>query len=159
MLIRKVETIVNHPLNSATTNILKIINNEARAIWPTASGYVSTEKGLLATGTESVSLTEALAEAQVPVVYVPAHLSTEAKAIFADRMLSPKTACDNLSSRINFVKQLDDSPKLLLVEFILSEQGSLADANEDMLKSPVEIMLSRLKSGIDNMARRVVDDI
>ncbi|CZT03992.1 uncharacterized protein RAG0_10590 [Rhynchosporium agropyri] len=108
------------PLSGAVDQIVAIIQQDHLALWPTEIGYVSAETGLLALGSESPGLKEALRDANVPVTYVPRQLWDHAKKLFGSRLLSSANVCAYLNSKPAVVRGLRDRVKIALLEFLVS---------------------------------------
>ncbi|CZT50406.1 uncharacterized protein RSE6_11382 [Rhynchosporium secalis] len=108
------------PLSGAVDRIVAIIQQDHLALWPTEIGYVSAETGLLALGSESPGLKEALRDANVPVTYVPRQLWDHAKKLFGSQLLSSANVCAYLNSKAAVVRGLRDRVKIALLEFLVS---------------------------------------
>ncbi|KAH7330503.1 hypothetical protein BKA65DRAFT_404568 [Rhexocercosporidium sp. MPI-PUGE-AT-0058] len=112
-------------LSDSVDRIVEIIQKDRLSLWPTDTGYVNANTGLLALGSETAALKEALQEAKAPVVYVPKFLQKHAKGVFIARCLSPENVCAFLNSRQEIVSTLSEKAKITLVEYILSSTGLL----------------------------------
>jgi sacsin len=111
------------PLSNATANLIGIINKECLALWPTEVGYVTANKGLLDTGDESEALRDALRETKAPVVYIPEHLRQEAKKLFKDQVLCPRSLSHFLKHESSRISLWSDQTKHRILEYLLSEPG------------------------------------
>lgn len=109
------------PLSCATEEVLRIVERDSLALWPTHTGYVTAKDGLLATSDESEEFKATLREARVPVVYVPQRLLERAKNIFREHILSAETLSRFLKAGRVPVSSLNDQAKLQLIEYFLLE--------------------------------------
>lgn len=111
------------PLNNTLEKVTGIIEKKSLALWPTDVGYKTAEGGILSTGLESISLRNALREAQAPVVYVPNRLQQISQIIFKDRILSPMSLCTFLRSVKGNIKSWRNRTKHDILEYLLSKPG------------------------------------
>ncbi|KAL5316261.1 hypothetical protein ACEPPN_015306 [Leptodophora sp. 'Broadleaf-Isolate-01'] len=109
------------PLNNALEKVIGIIEKKSLALWPTDVSYKTMEGGMLATGLESISLRNALREAQAPVVYVPDRLQHISRNIFKDRILSPTSLSTFLRSVKSHVTSWSNRTKHDILEYLLSK--------------------------------------
>jgi sacsin len=109
-------------LHNATENVIRVIEKESLALWPTHEGYVTAQNGLLGTGIES-DLRDALQEAGAPVVYVPQRLQGRAEKFFKDRLLCPQSLCKFMRSKSSQIGGWSHRTKHKILEYILSEPG------------------------------------
>lgn len=111
------------PLGDMTKNLMRIIENECLAVWPTAVGYVTAKEGLLDTGNESAELREALREAKIPILYVPRRLQKRTAKLFKDRVLCPESLCSFLKQGNSQINLWSDQTKRKTLEYLISKPG------------------------------------
>ncbi|KAG4439308.1 hypothetical protein IFR05_005183 [Cadophora sp. M221] len=112
------------PLSNAVGKVVGIIDRDSLKLWPTVTGYVNAQDGLLATGAESAVFRDSLREAQVPVVFVPKDLLSYVRPVFKTRTLCPENVCAFLESKQSSIAQLSGKTKRKLLEYILTNPGS-----------------------------------
>ena len=111
-------------MKNALKNVLKIIDNEFLAIWPTEVGYVTAKDGLLSRTAERSAIRDALKEAGAPVVHIPPRLEQlqhSAEVIFKDRILLPQSLYRHLRLKGNMVGLMSSQAKLEILEYFLSD--------------------------------------
>ncbi|KAH9222449.1 hypothetical protein DL95DRAFT_441261 [Leptodontidium sp. 2 PMI_412] len=140
------------PLSDSVDRVVEIIQKECLALWPTDTGYVDAKTGLLALGSETAALKEALREANVPVVYVPKFLQNHAKRVFGSQCISPENVCAFLNSKREVVSTLSDKTKTTLLDYVLSSPG-LGDYG-DLKIFPFEDTKFRALNGIQAFVYR-----
>lgn len=111
------------PLGDIAENLIRIIDEERLAIWPTAVTYVPANRGLLATGAEPPELREALQEAKLPIVYVPSGLRERAATIFRGRILCPESLCSYLKYEKTQTGLWSDQTKQKILEYLILKPG------------------------------------
>ncbi|CAD6448784.1 508c04aa-b6c3-4f8a-8734-1eab8d836bb5 [Sclerotinia trifoliorum] len=99
------------------TQVLSLIGNQP--VWHTVNGYVGADSGLLATGNEPQSLKLTLANAKIPVVYLPDKLRVEAKETFSNLTLEPRTLCTYLRDKNDLVASWPQATRQEILEYIL----------------------------------------
>ncbi|TGO40070.1 hypothetical protein BHYA_0043g00420 [Botrytis hyacinthi] len=119
------------------TQVLTFIKNQSLPVWHTVNGYISAGGGLLATGKESESLKLTLAEAQIPVVYIPDRLREEVKNLFLDLKLGPRTLCNYLRGKNTLVISWPQAIRQQVLEYILPVLGS-SDHGKSLALFPFE---------------------
>ncbi|KAF7860378.1 hypothetical protein EAF04_008504 [Stromatinia cepivora] len=106
------------------TQVLSLIGNQRLPVWHTVSGYVGADSGLLATGNEPQSLKLTLANAHIPVVYLPDKLREEARELFSNINLEPRTLCTYLRGKNDLVTSWPQATRQEILEYILPILGS-----------------------------------
>ncbi|EDN92385.1 hypothetical protein SS1G_08248 [Sclerotinia sclerotiorum 1980 UF-70] len=104
------------------TQVLSLIGNQP--VWHTVNGYVGADYGLLAIGNEPQSLKLTLANAKIPVVYLPDKLRVEAKEAFSNLTLEPRTLCTYLRDKNDLVASWPQATRQEILEYILPILGS-----------------------------------
>ncbi|KAF5872292.1 putative protein binding protein [Botrytis fragariae] len=117
--------------------VLTLIKDQSLPVWYTVNGYISADAGLLATGKESESLKSTLADAQIPVVYIPDKLREEAKKLFLDLRLGPQTLCNYLRGKNDLVVSWPQATRQQILEYILPTLGS-SDHEKGLALFPFE---------------------
>ncbi|KAM0180824.1 hypothetical protein ACHAPF_002117 [Botrytis cinerea] len=124
------------------SQVLMLIKDQCLPVWHTVNGYISADAGLLATGKESESLKLTLADAQIPVVYIPARLREEVKSLFSDLKLGPPTLCNYLRGKNSLVISWPQATRQKILEYILPVLGS-SDHGKGLALFPFEDGLCR----------------
>jgi sacsin len=110
-------------LANAIENFVNIIDKESLPLFPTTIGYVTSNVGMLDTGSESEALIGALRQAKVPIVYIPQRLRNYIKHLFTGRVLSPHTLSTFFKNHGNISEAWKHSTKQVILEYLLSEPG------------------------------------
>ncbi|KAI9649844.1 hypothetical protein NHQ30_002426 [Ciborinia camelliae] len=106
------------------TQVLCLVRDQRLPVWHTKDGYVSADSGLLATSNEPESLKSALADAHIPVVYLPDRLRDEAKQLFSGLNLEPRTLCKFLDGKNQLVQSWPQATRQEILEYLLPILGS-----------------------------------
>lgn len=119
------------------TQVLAMVGDRRLPLWYTADGYVSADCGLLANGNEPEPLKLALADAKIPVIYLPDRLRGEAKQIFSDLNLEPRTLCKFLSDKDDLVASWSKATRQQILEYLLPILVS-SEYGKDLVLFPFE---------------------
>ncbi|ESZ90668.1 hypothetical protein SBOR_8948 [Sclerotinia borealis F-4128] len=114
----------NNLSKDVLTHVLSLVRDQSLHVWHTANGYVSADSGLLASGNEPEDLKLALANARIPVVYLPNKLREEAKQLFLGLELEPRTLCKYLDNKNHLVTSWPQATRQQILEYLLLTLGS-----------------------------------
>ncbi|KAF7947521.1 hypothetical protein EAE96_008608 [Botrytis aclada] len=117
--------------------VLTLIENQRLPVWHTVNGYISAGAGLLATGKESELLKLTLADARIPVVYIPDRLRKEVENLFLNLKLGPQTLCNYLRGKNELVISWPRATRQKILEYILPVLGS-SDHGKGLALFPFE---------------------
>ncbi|QSZ28753.1 hypothetical protein DSL72_003258 [Monilinia vaccinii-corymbosi] len=99
--------------------VLSLIQRCNLPLFHTHMGYVTAADGLLATGSESEELQQALFAAKIPVIFVPDPLKSELNDMFENSKLEPKTLCQFLDHKNQWVVTWNGDTRQAILEYIL----------------------------------------